>query len=63
VDSPELLFLSRHLNKAILFVEANKTKTHVVRFNVDVLNRFGFQDVSVLLNKRRFFIPSVLYKL
>jgi len=61
-DSPELVFLSQYTNSAVFVIEAEKTNIFAIRYNLDMLKHYGFKKISILLNKRRFYIPSWLYR-
>ena len=62
IDSPDLVFLQRYVNKVILVIEAEKTSSLIVKYNLSLLKEYAFGNISALLNKRRFHIPEVLYR-
>lgn len=62
-DSFDLVFLSWYVYKVLFFVEAEKTHIQAAKYNLDILKQYGLDDVSVIFNKRRFYIPEFLYKI
>lgn len=61
-DSPELIYLNRYVDKVVLVVEAEKTGAPILRYNVSLLNEYSFENLAMVLNKRRFHIPEYLYR-
>lgn len=61
-DSADLVFLNLYVDRILFFVEADRTKRQVVKYNFDILIQYGFSKISFVLNKRRFYIPKFLYK-
>jgi len=61
-DSADLVFLNNHIDRVLFFIEADRTKNQVVSFNLDTLRQYGFANISFILNKRRFYIPKILYR-
>lgn len=61
-DSADLVFLNHHVDRIIFFVEAERTKMQVVKHNINTMAHYGFSRISLVLNKRRFHIPTFLYK-
>jgi uncharacterized protein involved in exopolysaccharide biosynthesis len=57
-DATDLSALSPLVDVTLFLVEAEKTRTESARYNLDLLRRFGFKDVQLVLNKRRFHIPA-----
>jgi polysaccharide biosynthesis protein PslE len=57
-DATDLLALSGLVSATFLIVEAGKTRRAAARHSIDVLHRFGFQSVRLILNKRIFFLPE-----
>ncbi len=58
---PEGLLLSRHVDGVVLVVEAGKTRWQVVERMRDRIVRQGGAILGVVLNRRRFAIPQVIY--
>jgi Mrp family chromosome partitioning ATPase len=54
--------LARHVDGVILVVEAEYTRWPVVQNFKDRLIASGGNILGVVLNKRRYYIPSFLYK-
>ncbi|MFP5238918.1 MAG: exopolysaccharide transport family protein [Acidobacteriota bacterium] len=61
-DSAALVFLNNSIDRVLFFIEADRTKSQVVGFNLDTLRQYGFANISFILNKRRFYIPKCLYR-
>lgn len=61
-DSVDLVFLNRYIDKVLFYVEADQTKTQVIKYNTDILQQYGFSKIAFVLNKRKFYIPNFLYK-
>lgn len=61
-DSADLVFLNLYVDRILFFVEADRTKRQVVKYNFDILIQYGFSRISFVLNKRKFYIPKFLYK-
>ncbi len=62
-DSFDLVFLSWYVYKVLFFVEAEKTNIQSAKYNIDILKQYGLDDISIIFNKRRFYIPEFLYKI
>lgn len=60
-DFADLVFLNNHVDRVLFFVEAERTKVQVVKYNMDILAQYGFSKISLILNKRRLYIPKFLY--
>ncbi len=60
-DFADLVFLNKHIDRVLFFIEADRTKLQVVKYNIDILNQYGFSNISFILNKRRYYIPKFLY--
>jgi uncharacterized protein involved in exopolysaccharide biosynthesis len=61
-DSPDMIFLQRYVNKALLVIEAEKTRWPIIRYNLSLLSEYGFANPSTVLNKRRYHIPQLVYR-
>ncbi|GAB1409565.1 hypothetical protein MASR1M90_07190 [Desulfovibrionales bacterium] len=60
-DFADLVFLNKYIDRVLFIVEAERTKLHVVKYNINTLEQYGFSEISFILNKRRFYIPKFLY--
>ena len=61
-DSADLVFLNQYVDRILFFVEADRTKKQIVKYNFSMLLQYGFSKISFVLNKRRFYIPKNLYR-
>lgn len=61
-DATDLLSINNFAPTAFLVVEAGKTRRASVRYSLDMLQRYGFQNVGIILNKRKLYIPSWLMR-
>lgn len=61
-DAADLLTISGMVSTAFFIVEADKTRRPAARYNLELLRRYGFQGVQLILNKRIFYIPSWLMR-
>jgi uncharacterized protein involved in exopolysaccharide biosynthesis len=57
-DATDLLALNGLVYATFLIVEAGKTRRAAARHSIDVLHRYGFQGIRLILNKRIFYIPE-----
>jgi uncharacterized protein involved in exopolysaccharide biosynthesis len=57
-DATDLLAISGVAPTTFLIVEAGKTRRAAARFSIDTLERHGFHNVRVVLNKRKMYIPN-----
>ena len=60
--SSDSFALARHVDGVILIAEADYTRWPVVQHLKDRLIKSGGTILGVVLNKRRYYIPSFLYK-
>jgi uncharacterized protein involved in exopolysaccharide biosynthesis len=58
----DVLAISDIVSTTLLIVEVGKTRRAAAHYSLDVLQRHGFQDVRLVLNKRRFYIPNWLMR-
>ncbi len=61
-DATDLLTISGIVSAVLFVVEAGKTRRWAARYNLDLLQRYGFQDIRLILNKRKFYIPGWLMR-
>ena len=61
-DATDLLMISGIVSAAFFIVEAGKTRRASARYGLDVLHRYGFQSIRLILNKRIFYIPTWLMR-
>lgn len=62
-EAPDLVFLVKYIDKVLLMVEAERTKAQVAKYIITLLNEYGFIDISIILNKRVFYIPDCIYRM
>lgn len=60
--SSDFLLLSNKTDGVIILVEAEKTRWHVVEHLSNKIKNQGVNVLGVLLNKRKFYVPKILYK-
>lgn len=61
-NSPDMIFLQRYVDKALLVIEAEKTRLPIIRYNLSLLRDYGFNNPDAVLNKRRYHIPELVYR-
>jgi len=61
-DAPDMIFLQRYVDKALLVIEAEKTRLPIIRYNLSLLGDYGFKRPGTVLNKRRYHIPQLVYR-
>ena len=61
-EATELLALSGIVAATFLIVEAEKTRRATALHSIDLLRQYGFQNTSVILNKRIFYLPNWLMR-
>jgi hypothetical protein len=61
-NSPDMIFLQRYVDKALLVIEAEKTRLPIIRYNLSLLRDYGFNNPGTVLNKRRYHIPELVYR-
>jgi uncharacterized protein involved in exopolysaccharide biosynthesis len=61
-DTTDLLALSGVVSVTFLIVEAGTTRYPAVHYSLDLLRRYGFQGIELILNKRVFYIPGWLMR-
>jgi Mrp family chromosome partitioning ATPase len=61
--SPLLLALRRLLDGAVLVLEAERTRVETAQQAISQLGDVGIGDVGLVLNKKRYYLPTWLYKL
>jgi succinoglycan biosynthesis transport protein ExoP len=57
----ELVYLGKLVDKVIFIVEAERTNREVVRHNLNIIRQSGSNDIGLVLNKRRYYIPKAIY--
>jgi Mrp family chromosome partitioning ATPase len=60
---PETPVLARHCDGVILVVEAERTRTAVAKRAKALIENGGSEVVGVVLNRRRYPIPGLLYEM
>ena len=60
--SPDGLAVASKVDGVILVVEAEKTRWQTVKQAKESITRVGGNIIGVVLNKRRFYIPKMIYK-
>ena len=69
IDSPPILFhaswavLLRHVDGVILVIEAEKTRSAILRSTLRNIEEVGGHVIGIVFNKRKQYIPRVLYRL
>lgn len=58
----DLAMLSSALHGVVIVAEAGKTRRQAVRYGVEQVTLQGGRVLGVVLNRRRFYIPSFLYQ-
>ena len=61
-DATDLLAISGVAPVTFLVIEAGKTRQATARFSIEMLQRYGFHDVGVILNRRKLYIPNWLMR-
>jgi hypothetical protein len=61
-NATDLLALSDIVSTTLLIVEVGKTRRASAQYSLDTLQRHGFQNVRLLLNKRSLYIPNWLMR-
>jgi Mrp family chromosome partitioning ATPase len=61
--SPLLLSLRKLLDGAVLVIEAERTRLETAQQAIGQLGDVGIDAVGLVLNKKRYYLPSWLYKL
>jgi len=61
-NSPDMIFLQRYVDKALLVIEAEQTRLPIIRYNLSLLRDYGFNSIGTVLNKRRYHIPELVYR-
>lgn len=57
-DATDLFSISGVTPTTFLIVEAGKTRSAAARHSIDMLGKYGFHNVRIVLNKRRKYIPN-----
>jgi polysaccharide biosynthesis protein PslE len=57
-SATDLLAIGGIAPTTFLIVESGKTRRAAARFSIDTLERHGFRNVRVVLNKRKMYIPN-----
>lgn len=69
IDSPPILshaswgVLLRHVDGVILVIEAEKTRSAILRSTLRNIEEVGGHVIGIVFNKRRQYIPRLLYRL
>ena len=61
-NATDLLALGDIVSTTLLIVEAGKTRRASAQYSLDSLQRHGFQNVRLVLNKRSLYIPNWLMR-
>jgi uncharacterized protein involved in exopolysaccharide biosynthesis len=61
-ESSDLLVMSGIVSAVLFIVEAGKTRSATARYNLDLLRRYGYENIRLILNKRVFYIPAWLMR-
>lgn len=61
-DATHLVEISNLVTSTLLILEAGKTRRAAARYSLDLLQRYGFQNLRLILNKRVFYIPAWLMR-
>lgn len=61
--SPETIYLAGKAGNVLMVLESEKSRQEVVKSNKKRLENMGAKIVGAVLNRRRFYIPSWLYKI
>ena len=59
---PPMSFLAPRADGVVLVIRANDTRRHVASRSVQQLRQAGANMLGVVLNRRRYFIPTLLYR-
>ena len=62
-DAADLLQASGVVTATYFIIESGKTRSWAARYNLELLQRYGFQSVQLILNKRVFYIPEWLMRI
>jgi capsular exopolysaccharide synthesis family protein len=61
LSSSEAALTAKHFDGIILVIECEKTKWEVVQLAIEKIRNVGGIILGVVLNKRKFYIPKILY--
>jgi len=61
-DATDLLQASGIVTAVFFVIEAGKTRSWAARYNLELLQRYGFKGVQLILNKRVYYIPNWLMR-
>lgn len=61
-EATDLLATSKLVSATLLILEAGATRRAAARYSLDMLQRYGFQNVRLILNKRVLYIPAWLMR-
>lgn len=61
-EATDLLTISGIVSATFFIVESGKTRRESARYSLDLLQRYGFQGIRLILNKRIFYIPNWLMR-
>ncbi len=61
-DATDLLTIGGIVSAVFFVVEAGKTRRWAAQYSLDLLQRYGFHDIRLILNKRKFYIPGWLMR-
>jgi hypothetical protein len=61
-NATNVLAYSDVVSTTLLIVEVGKTRRAAAQYSLDVLQRHGFQNVRLLLNRRSFYLPNWLMR-
>ena len=61
-EATDLLAISAIVSATFLIVQAGSTRRVAARHSLTMLERYGFQGVKLILNKRSFYIPAWLMR-
>ena len=60
-SSPEPTLFARYFDGVILILECERTKWEVAQESVEKITNAGGSVIGIILNKRKFYIPQVIY--
>ena len=63
LENESFIMFSSLADSSVIVVEAERTRSHVVKRLSSIINANGGSVIGAILNKRRFYTPSWIYKL